>query len=256
MSDLSAAPLALLCAVPFEAEELARAFEGSTEVSIGRKAALRGKLDGVRVVLFPVGMGKTNAAHGLTALLERQALRGVIGFGVGGAYPGSELEVGAVALASHEVYADEGVATPSGWLSTEGMGIPLLERGELRRFNGFPLDASRVAAAERALAEAGIAARVGPFATVSCCSGTTVRGVELAERFGAICESMEGAALAHVCELYGVPFLEVRGISNAVEDRNLSRWRLADAAIAAARGVRTLVRHHSFLFPHSSLLCS
>ncbi|HEV2131473.1 MAG TPA: hypothetical protein VGR27_10245, partial [Longimicrobiaceae bacterium] len=99
MSDLSAAPLGLLCTVSFEAEELARALEGRFEVSIGRKAALRGTLDGVPVVLFPAGMGKTNAAHGLTALLERQALRGVIGFGVGGAYAGSELEVGAVALA-------------------------------------------------------------------------------------------------------------------------------------------------------------
>ncbi|CAN5535573.1 futalosine hydrolase [soil metagenome] len=256
MSALSAAPLALLCAVPFEGEQLARALEEPLEVSIGRKAAQRGTLDGVPVVLFPVGMGKTNAAQGLTALLERQALRGVIGFGVGGAYPGAELEVAAVALASHEVYADEGVATPRGWLSTEGIGIPLLQRGELRRFNDFPLDADRVAAAERALAQAGIAARVGPFATVSCCSGTAARGVELAQRFGAICESMEGAALAHVCELYGVPFLEVRGISNAVEDRDLSRWRLAGAASAAARAVRTLVRHHSFLFPHSPFLCS
>ncbi len=249
MSDLSAAPLALFCAVPFEAQELARALEGRTEVSIGRKAVLQGTLDEVPVVLFPAGMGKTNAAQGITALLERQALRGVIGFGVGGAYPGSQLEVGAVALASAEIYADEGVAAPSGWLSTEDIGIPLLQRGELCRFNEFPLDGSCVADARRALVQAGITARVGPFATVSSCSGTTARGIELAERFGVICESMEGAALAHVCDLYGVPFLEVRGISNAVEDRNLAHWRLAEAATAAAHAARSLVRHHSSLFP-------
>jgi futalosine hydrolase len=35
---------------------------------------------------------------------------------------------------------------------------------------------------------------------------------------------MEGAAVAHVALLYDIPLLEVRGISNMVEDRDLSRW--------------------------------
>lgn len=234
-------PLALLCAVPAEADALRAALQGVEEVLVGRKEALRGGLGGVPVVLFPVGMGKTNAAQGATALLERHAVRGVIGFGIAGAYPGSGLEVGAVALASRAVYGDDGVQAPAGWLSTEGIGIPLLERGGVRRFNDFPLDAARVEAARGALEAAGVPVAVGPFVTVSACSGTTARGTELAERFGALCEGMEGAALAHVCALYGVPFLEVRGVSNAVEDRDLSRWRVREAAEAAQRAVRLLV---------------
>ena len=55
------------------------------------------------------------------------------------------------------------------------------------------------------------------------CSGLAVRGNELAARFNAICENMEGAAAAQVCTLYEVPFLELRGISNLVEDRNTAR---------------------------------
>ncbi|HEX7239102.1 MAG TPA: hypothetical protein VF263_02460, partial [Longimicrobiaceae bacterium] len=57
-----------------------------------------------------------------------------------------------------------------------------------------------------------------------------------------LCEGMEGAALAHVCALYGVPFLELRAVSNAVEDRDLSRWRLPEAVDAATRAVRAVVR--------------
>lgn len=209
---------------------------------MGRKPALRGALDGVPVLLFPVGMGKTNAAHGATALLEAHPVRGVVGFGIAGAYPGSGLAVGEVALASAAVYADEGVAAPGGWLDTEGIGIPLLERPGLRLFNEFPLEAERVRRAREALEGAGVPARVGPFLTVSTCSGTTARGAELAARFGALCEGMEGAALAHVCALYEVPFLELRAVSNAVEDRDLSRWRIHEAAAAAQRAVRTLVR--------------
>ena len=86
-------------------------------------------LDGAPVLVLPAGMGKTNASHALTALLETRPVCGVIGFGVGGAYPGSELALDDVALASTAVYGDEGVEAPGGWMSTEGIGIPLLERG-------------------------------------------------------------------------------------------------------------------------------
>ena len=187
-------------------------------------------------------MGKTNAAHGATALLESRRVRGVIGFGVGGAYPGSGLALGEVALASRAVYGDEGVAAPGGWMSTEGIGIPLVERGGERWFNAFEADAGRVEAARRALAAAGIEARVGPFVTVSTCSGTAAGGAALGARFGGLVEGMEGAALAHVATLYELPFLELRAISNAVEDRDLTRWRLREAADAAQRAARVVAR--------------
>lgn len=233
-------PLALICSVPFECAALVEALDGRREESIGRKVAWSGRLDGVSVLVLPAGMGKTNAAHGATALLETRPVRGVIGFGVGGAYPGSGLALGDVALASRAVYGDEGVAAPDGWMSTEGIGIPLVERGGRRWFNAFDADADRVEAARRALADAGVEARVGPFVTVSTCSGTTAGGAELGARFGGVVEGMEGAALAHVATLYEVPFLELRAISNAVEDRDLSRWRLRDAAEAAQRAVRVV----------------
>ena len=48
---------------------------------------------------------------------------------------------------------------------------------------------------------------------------------------------MEGAAVAHVAHLYGVPVGEVRGISNIVTDRDTSSWRIAEAAAAAQEAV-------------------
>ena len=236
-----ASPLALICSVPFECAALAEALDRPRDEAVGRKLAWSGLLDGVPVILLPAGMGKVNAAHGLTALLESREIGGVIGFGVGGAYAGSGLGVGDVALASRAVYGDEGVAVREGWLSTEGIGIPLVERGGRRWFNDFDLDAVRVESARRALEAAGIGVRVGPFVTLSNCSGTAARGDELAARFGGIVEGMEGAALAHVATLYEVPFLELRAVSNPVEDRDLSRWRLRDASEAAQRAVRVVV---------------
>jgi futalosine hydrolase len=225
--------IALVAAVALEVQPLLGRLEGPRPITVGRRPATVGRLAGREVVVLPGGMGKANAAQALTALLEHHAVHGILNLGVGGAYPGSGLAVGEVALATEEIYGDEGVQAPSGWLSTEGIGIPMLETAAARHFNRFPLDAALVAAARRRLEETGFEVGAGPFVTVSCCSGTTRRGVEIAERFGALCESMEGAALAHVATLYGVPLLELRGISNAVEDRDLSRWRLREAVDAA-----------------------
>jgi futalosine hydrolase len=233
--------VAIVGAVALELEPLRAALVDAEPIEVGRKPATRGWLDQTPVLLLPGGMGKTNAAQALTSLLERGGIRGVLNVGVGGAYPGVGLHVGDVALATEEVYGDDGVEAPAGWISTEGIGIPLLERGELRRFNRFPLDAGLVTRAGERLAERGVAAVAGPFVTVSCCSGTERRGRQIAERFGAVCESMEGAALAHVAAIYGVPFLELRAISNAVEDRDLSRWRLRDAVAASCAAARLLV---------------
>ncbi|CAN5798507.1 futalosine hydrolase [soil metagenome] len=225
-------PLALVCAVDAEAAPILALLDGSHI----------GELDGVPVRLLVTGMGNTNAAHALTVLLERESVSGIISFGVAGAYPGSGLTVGGTALASLAVYGDEGVQTPSGWMDTQGIGIPLVQDAEQPRFNAFLLDGTRVAAAERSLAAAGITVRTGPFVTVSCCAGTAQLGAERAERFGGLCEDMESGALAHVCAIYRVPMLAVRGISNLVEDRDLSRWQLAEGIEAACRAVRVMVR--------------
>ncbi len=71
------------------------------------------------------------------------------------------------------------------------------------------------------------------FVTVTPCTGTeaAARGIEA--RTGGAVENMEGAAVAHVAHLHGVPVGEVRGISNIVTDRDPLAWRLKDAAVAA-----------------------
>lgn len=215
--------------------------DSAEELRIGGRAVVRGALGGREILLVTGGMGKTNAAQALTALLERHEAEAVVGFGVGGAYPSSGLEVADVALAAAEIYADEGVVTPDGWIPTNSIGIPLARVAAGELYNEFPVDAPRLAAAADALRAAGIRTSTGAFATVSTCSGTSVRGAEIADRHAAVCETMEGAAYAHVAALYGLPFLEVRGISNLVEDRDLSTWRLAEAAESAARALEIIV---------------
>jgi futalosine hydrolase len=234
--------LALLCSVALEAAPVREELERSEEVRVGRRRGWRGEVEGRPVILLVTGMGKTNAAQALTALLEGESPIAVLGFGVAGSYPGRGPEPGGVVLADSALYADEGVESPTGWLSPREMGIPLLEVEGETYYDRFPLEGLGVARAARALAAAGIPAVVGPVATVSTCSGTEARGELLRDRHPAVCEAMEGAAWAHVARLYGAPYLEVRGISNLVEDRDPSRWRLAEGAGAAAAALLAIIR--------------
>ena len=198
-----------------------------------RLPLFRAELAGRELLIAQTGIGKVNAAFAATLLCERHTPDLVVNTGCGGAFAGSGLDIGDLAVADSECYADEGVQTPAGWRDLETIGIPLYEgRGE-RVFNRIPLPA---APARLALAAAaGFRALLGPFLTVSTCSGTGARGEELLCRFPGICENMEGAAVAQTALIYGIPCLEVRGISNFVEDRDLSRWDLKRAVGQAQR---------------------
>ena len=232
----------ILTATEPEQRELARRMENAVAQVVAGKKWRSGRLSGSGVRLVETGIGAVNAAHALTCALQAWRPDLVLQVGVGGAYPGAGLALGDLVLASEEVYGDLGVRTGDGWRPAEFIGIPVAER-DRAYFNFFPVDRDR---SERARAllhggwkEPAPALRVGRFVTVQECSGLALLGQERAARFNAVCENMEGAAAAHLCLLYGVPFVEVRSISNQVEDRRRDRW---DLPLALARAQEAALR--------------
>lgn len=47
------------------------------------------------------------------------------------------------------------------------------------------------------------------------------------ETFNAVAESMEGAALHYTCLMEGVPFLQLRSMSNYIAERNKKNWNMS-----------------------------
>ena len=72
-----------------------------------------------------------------------------------------------------------------------------------------------------------------PFVTVNTCTGSDTAARDIETRTGGAVETMEGAAIAHVAALYGIPMGEIRGISNPAGNRDRSAWRVKEAAAAA-----------------------
>jgi futalosine hydrolase len=235
--------IALLCAVPKELKLLRASLRMEESVALGSKIFLRGTISGQEAILCAGGMGKANAAHAAAILITRFQPSALIIFGVGGAYPSSGANVGDIALASEEIDGDEGVLTSEGFKDTEYIGIPLIRKESAVFYNRFPSCKKLFAAAHKILSPKKMNGRIhtGRFVTISTCTGTSARAKELEERYKALCENMEGAAAAQAAMLHGIPWLEVRGISNIVEERDLKKWEIPRAAQAAQEAVQHIM---------------
>jgi futalosine hydrolase len=228
-------------ATPFETAWLSGQIVRPRPVAIGKFTALRGRLGTVPVLIFHCGIGKTNAAHGATLVLENFRPDLMLLIGCGGAYRRSGMIPGDLAIASEEIFGDEGVITPQGWRSTKYMKLPLLRKGKQSFYNTFTMDKKIVKKATKILQ--GFIPKTGPFVTVSEVTGTREKADEMEKRFRGICENMEGAAVAQLCTLYGIPFLEIRGISNVVKQRDKREWKLSAAARVSQEAARELILH-------------
>jgi futalosine hydrolase len=276
---LNGCRLVLLSATAEEAAPLLAGLTKQTVFEIATKRLVTGRLlsgqsaglregdreDGPRVVVAVGGCDKANTAHVLTCVLQAMTLPPavVLQVGIAGAFLGTDgagAQPGDVVLASEEVYADTGTSSPAGWLSAGELGLPMALVGGREAGNCFALDQRLVKIAAEAVMRdlrdektahdsvqqsdnlPGPRVIVGRCLTASQATGLAVEATVLAERWGAVAESMEGAAAAHVCALYGVPFLEVRGVSNLITDRERASWSVERAIAVAGRAALAVCR--------------
>ncbi len=235
--------IALLCAVPIEAELLRASMNREESFTLGSKIFLRGTISAREAILCAGGMGKANAAHAAAILITKFQPSSLIIFGMGGAYPSSGAKIGDIALALEEIYGDEGVLASEGFKDTEYIGVPLVQKESALFYNRFPSCRTLLTAAHKILSPPRMSGRIhtGRFVTLSTCTGTSARARELEARHHALCENMEGAAAAQAAIIHGIPWLEVRGISNIVEDRNVKKWDIRGAARAVQEAVMKIL---------------
>lgn len=177
-----------------------------------------------------MGVGPVNAAHAVTLAIAAARPARIVVCGIGGAYPGSGLGIGDVACADSECYGDLGATSPGGFLDMQAIGFPIVE-GPPPIYNVLPMQIFP-------------AARRVRFVTMSSCTGVSSAAAAIEARTGGAVENMEGAAVAHVAAIHGVPVGEIRGISNMVTDRNTAAWRVKDAAAAAQEALLSWIAQH------------
>ncbi|TNH30077.1 futalosine hydrolase [Micromonospora orduensis] len=192
--------------------------------------AVRAGLTDTTVTVAPVGVGPAVAGAAtarLLALAEAAGhpYRAVVSAGVAGGFAG-RAAVGDTVLGTASIAADLGAESPDGFIPVDELGMPpaLLGGGSV-----VPADPTLLAALCAALP----AATVGPVLTVSTVTGTTASTEELRRRHPeAVAEAMEGYGVAVAAAQAGVPFAELRTISNPIGPRDRDAWRLREALTA------------------------
>jgi futalosine hydrolase len=191
-------------------------------------------VDPATVVVSAVGVGPAAAAAGTARLLAlaeagNVPYRAVISAGIAGGFPG-RAAVGATVLGARAIAADLGAESPDGFLPVDqlGFGSNLVEADQT-------LLKSLTAALPSAV--------VGDILTLTTVTGTARTAAILQTRHPrAVAEAMEGHGVACAAQTAGVPFAELRTISNPIGPRDRTAWRLREAfsalteATAAACG--------------------
>ena len=243
-SLVPAAMIALLAAVPEETNLIRAALQDFAQESVNGVTLCSGTISGRKITLAHSGIGKAAAAATAVSLLSSCQPEALLLFGCGGAYLGTTLGLGDLALASSEIFGDEGVATPEGFRDLAETRLAMRRTPE-KLYNNWPIDNELHDWAKPLLqahaTDNKIKLRSGPFVTVSTCTGATVVATEIVQRTKGLCENMEGAAVALACQQLSTPLLEIRGISNLVEDRDTSRWDLPAGMAAAQRAILELL---------------
>ena len=156
------------------------------------------------------GVGPVEAAAATAAAIALHRPAAVLHVGIAGARRGCAVAPVSLVIGGEARYCDLPDDLPPAWAARTVMPAPAL-----------------VAAARRALPDAPVL----PIGTSARVGGTT----------GCDVEAMEGFAVLRAAELAGVPAIEVRAVSNEIEEADRARWRFHDAFAAITAATPRLV---------------
>jgi len=247
------APIGLICAIPQELIELRAALEHEQRSAIGGFGFDRGRLDGQPVVLAEAGIGKVNTAAVATLLAARFEARSLVFSGVAGGLDPA-LHIGDLVIATRAIQHDCGMIEDQRLQPYQAGHVPFFNPTEELGYAVDPALLERVRGRLEGLALPPLSALAGGagrrpqlvFGTILAgdqyihCEATRVR---LQQEFAAQAVAMEGGALAQVARRLGLPWLEIRALSDlAGKD---SRFDFAafvhEVAASSARILRRLL---------------
>ncbi len=197
-----------------------------TAVHQEQSAVLRGLNDTTHDVKI-VGVGPAAAAANTAKYLAEARARnahydGVVNAGIAGGFA-ERTEPGDLVIGTASISAE--------------LGARLCDRFQPLDELGF---GSNSIACDPALTSP-ITAQRGHILTLSTITGTPQTAQQLAhEHPRALAEAMEGFGVATAASIFGLPFAEIRSITNAIADRDVTGWQWEAGFDALAKAASDL----------------
>ena len=217
--------IGIIAAMESEMAYFKERLEGLEEETLGGLPCCTGTLDGKEVAVAQCGVGKVNAAMHAQMLIDRHGVTALIQTGIGGSLSPKAPHLSMV-IGSELVYHDM-----QKWVLEQYFPHKLSYRTD----EGL-LDLARRCAPEDSV--------VGVIATGDIFVDDAATKAAIARDCGAVCCEMEGAAIAQVATLNGLPFLILRCISDMADgDAGMTFQQFEHVAAEKAAGmVHRIVR--------------
>jgi futalosine hydrolase len=204
MSEIAIMKILLLAATELEIETF--------KVKMAVKATKNS-----RIHYLVSGVGSVQTTYALTRQLRENIPDFIIGAGIGGCFS-REILLGSVFQIRSEVFADLGVQESRGWSDLFDLG--------LSDKNAHPYTDGRLQNPNPPMR---ISAVNATGCTVNQVTTDPGRIEAIQKLYAPEVESMEGAALHYVCINEGIPFIQLRAVSNLVGERDKQRWKMQKA---------------------------
>ncbi|MCU0713365.1 MAG: futalosine hydrolase [Pirellula sp.] len=198
---------------------------------------------GIRVELCGFGLIASSAQTArLIALTKPER---VVLVGIAGLYRGadpSDAKIGQAVLFDRVACYGVGVGGGSSFTSAHELGWRQLQS----ETEDYPLQEEIVLATSGVTGEAGMKQGRCKLLSATAASANDEEANEKLQRFpDATAEDMEGFGVAMACQLFRVPLVIARGLSNWVGDRDHSKWKVTEAMESACKLVLDFSRRHT-----------
>nr|WP_243435997.1 futalosine hydrolase [Acanthopleuribacter pedis] len=171
------------------------------------------------------GIGPAAAAMSAYALAARYQPSRIILVGIAGVFPKAGPQPGDLLQVNQDSFADLGYQDQRAFFNLDHMKLPHLPQSKgaagCRFTLATPFDLPRAAAV-----------------TVSTITSSAERADALWQAFGAPLENMEGAAVALAAAQQGIPFSQLRAVSNLVGPRDPKSWLIKEPLARLGRLLR------------------
>jgi len=214
----------LICAIPEERAALKAALDHEETVTLGGLDFDQGRLDDHAVILAEAGIGKVNTALVATLLASRFEADLLAFSGVAGGLD-PDLTIGDLVIAERAIQHDCGVIQGDKLEPYQAGHVPFFNPTDQLGYGAAPDMLDRIKATLADLDFSPLAAEAGGSGKkASIVYGTILAGDQyihcettrerLHRTFDAKAVAMEGGAMAQVAERFGLPWLEVRALSD------------------------------------------
>lgn len=199
--------IGIILAMKEELDELLPYLKDQKEIKIFDLLFYEGLISNQECILALSGIGKVNAARACQILIDNMDVDYIINIGVAAGI-NKNLNIGDIVIGTKLVQHDFDITSfghPKGYITGVGTYIET---------DKYLVDLFKKSCTDNISLKDGIIASGDIFCT------DPQMAEKIKNKFDALCVEMEGASIAQVCYLSGIPFIVVRSISDIPNNHN------------------------------------